>query len=64
MYSTKEYERVIMFTERKDRQFDNFVVTDGTASCLNDNLQYRQGRQSCQIDNLLFSVLLLKGRAD
>ena len=40
----------------KDCQFDNFVVTGCTISCHNDNLRCHQSRQSCQIDNLLFSV--------
>ena len=40
----------------KSRHFDNFVVTCGTVSCRNDNLRCHQGRQSCQIDDLLFSV--------
>ena len=39
-------------TEKKDRQFDNFVVTGGTVSCRNDNLWCHQSRQSCQIDDL------------
>ena len=42
----------------KDRQFDNVVVTGGTVSCHNDNLWCQQWRQSCQIDDLLFSVFL------
>ena len=42
----------------KDRQFDNVVVTGGTVSCHSDNLRCHQWRQSCQIDNLLFSVFL------
>ena len=42
----------------KDRQFDNVVVTGGTISCHNDNLWCHQWRQSCQIDDLLFSVFL------
>ena len=40
----------------KGRQFDNFVVISDTLSCHNDNLRCHQLRQSCQIDNLLFSV--------
>ena len=40
----------------KGCQFDNFVVTGGTVSCRNDNLQRHQWRQSSQIDDLLFSV--------
>ena len=40
----------------KDNQFDNFVITGGTVSCRNDNLQYHQWWQSCQIDDRLFSV--------
>ena len=40
----------------KCRRFDNFVVTGGTVSCRNDNLRCHKLRQSCQIDNLLFSV--------
>ena len=40
----------------KGRQFDNFVVTGGTVSCRHDNLRCHQWRQSCQIDDLLFSV--------
>ena len=43
--------------ETKYHQFDNFVVTGGTVSCHNDNLQCHQSQQSCQIDNLLFSVM-------
>ena len=39
----------------KCRQFDNFVVT---VSCHNDNLRCHQLRQSCQIDDLLFSMKL------
>ena len=42
----------------KDRQFDNVVVTGGTVSCHNDNLWCHHGRQSCEIDDLLFSVFL------
>ena len=37
------------------RQFDTFVVTGGTAGCRNNNVS-RQWRQSCQIDDLLFSM--------
>ena len=37
------------------RQFDNFVVTGG--SCHHDNLRCHQWRQSCRIDNLLFSAI-------
>ena len=40
----------------KGRQFDNFVVISDTLSCHNDNLRRHQLRQSCQIDNILFSV--------
>ena len=46
---------VAMMVKTKDRQFDDFVVTGGTVSC-NDNLRCHQLRQSCQIDDLLFSV--------
>ena len=42
----------------KDRQFDNVVITGGTVSCHKDNLWCPQWRQSCQIDDLLFSVFL------
>ena len=41
----------------KGRQFDNFAVTGDTVSCRNDNLRYRQWRQICQIDDLLFSMV-------
>ena len=41
----------------KDRQFDNFVMTGGIVSCRNNNLRCHQSRQSCQIDDQLFSVL-------
>ena len=40
------------------RQFDNFVVTGG--SCHHDNLRCHQWRQSCRIDNLLFSAIRIK----
>ena len=40
----------------KDRQFDKFVITGGTVSCPNDNLQCHQWWQSCQLDDLLFSL--------
>ena len=40
----------------KGRQFDDFVVAGGTLSCRNDNLRCHQWRQTCQIDDLLFSV--------
>ena len=43
--------------ETKGRQFDNFVATGGTVSCLNDNLRCHQWRQSCRIGDLSFSVL-------
>ena len=39
-------------------QFDNFVVTGGTVSCRNDNLRCHRWQQSCQIDDLLFSVIV------
>ena len=39
------------------RQFDNVVVTGGTVSYNKDNL-CPQWRQSCQIDDLMFSVFL------
>ena len=42
----------------KSRQFDIFVVTGGTISCHNDNLQRNQRQQNCQIDNPLFPMLL------
>ena len=42
--------------KQKGHQFDKFVVIGGTVSCCNDNLQYLQWWQSCQIDDLLFSV--------
>ena len=45
-----------MTLRTKDCQFDNLVITGGTVSCHNDNLQYHQSQQSCQIDDLLFSV--------
>ena len=41
----------------KSCQFDNFVVIGGTVSCRDDNLRCHQRRQSCQIDDILFSVL-------
>ena len=37
----------------KDRQFNNFVVTGGTASCHYSYLRCRQWRPSSQIDDLL-----------
>ena len=40
----------------KDWQFDNFVVTGGTVSCRNDTLRCQLWPQSCNIDDLLFSV--------
>ena len=40
----------------KDRQFDNFVVIGGTVSCHYDNSRCHQLRQSCRIDDLLFSA--------
>ena len=43
-------------TENKTSSVHNFVVIDGTVSCLNDNLRCHQWRQSCQVDYLLFSV--------
>ena len=42
--------------QKKDRQFDNFVVTDGIVNGRNANLRCHQWRQSCQIDDRLFSV--------
>ena len=39
----------------KDCQFDKFVIIGGTVSC-DDNLRCYQWRQSCQIDDRLFSV--------
>ena len=42
----------------KDRQFDNVVVTGGTVSYHKDNLCCPQWQQSCQIEDLLFSVFL------
>ena len=39
--------------------FKNFVVIVGTVSCHYDNLRCCNSRQSCQIDDLLFSVLLM-----
>ena len=33
-------------TENKDRQFDDFVVTDGTVGCRNDNLRWHKWRES------------------
>ena len=42
----------------KDPQFDNIVITGGTVSCHNDNLQCHQWGQSCQIDDLMFSVII------
>ena len=47
-------EGTITTLKTKDRQFDNFVVIDGTVSCHYDNLRCHQWRQSCQIDNLSF----------
>ena len=43
--------------KQEGRQFDNFVVTGVTVSCHCDNLRWHQWWQSCQIDNLLFSML-------
>ena len=40
----------------KGPQFEKFVITGGTVSCHYDNLRCRQWRQSCQINDLLFSV--------
>ena len=40
----------------KDHQLDNFVITGGTVSCRHDNLRCHQWRQSCQIDDLFFSM--------
>ena len=48
----------------KDRQFDNFVVTGGIVSCCYDNLRCHQSWQSCQIDDLLFSVKKTKQSAN
>ena len=42
--------------KKKCHQFDNFVVTSGTISCLYDNLRHHQWRQCCQTDDLSFSV--------
>ena len=50
------HDRVLGSLKTKDYQFDNFVVTGGTVSCHNDNLQCHQWWQSCQLDDLLFSV--------
>ena len=47
---------VIMTLKTKGRKFENFVFIGDTVSCRNDNLQYHQWQQSCQIDDLLFSV--------
>ena len=35
-------------------QLDNFVVTDGTVSCHNDDLQCHQLQQHCQNNNIYF----------
>ena len=43
----------------KDRQFNNFVVTGDTVCFHYDNLRCHQRQQSCQIDDLLFSVIKL-----
>ena len=48
--------KTISSLKTKYRQFDNFVVTDSTVSCCNDNLLCHQWQQSCQIDNLLFTT--------
>ena len=40
----------------KDWQFNNFVVTGGTVSCRNDTSRCQHWPQSCNIDDLLFSV--------
>ena len=40
----------------KDCQFDSFVVAGGTVSCHYDNLRCHQSRQSCPIDDRLFSM--------
>ena len=45
-----------LYTENKRSSIWQLVVTGGTVSCRNDNLRCHQWRQSCQIDNLLFSV--------
>ena len=46
-------------TENKNCQFDNSVVTGGTVSCHYDNLRCHQSQQSCQIDDLLFSLKII-----
>ena len=43
--------------KRKDRQFDNFVVPGGTLRCNYNNSRCQQWRQSCQIDDLVFSEM-------
>ena len=45
------------------RPTENFVVIGGTVSCRNDNLWCQQWRQSCQIDDLLFSVGAMKAKS-
>ena len=47
---------LISGSEKKYNQFDNFVVSDGTVSCRNDNLRCHKWHQSCQIGDILFSV--------
>ena len=43
-------------TENKRSSIWQIVITGGTVSCHNDNLRCHQWRQSCQIDDLLFST--------
>ena len=50
---------VTISLKTKACQFDNFVVTDGIVSCHDDNLWCHQWRQSCQIDDHLFSAFTI-----
>ena len=42
----------------KGHQFDNFVIIGGTVSCRNDNLRCHRWWESCQIDDIWFSVTI------
>ena len=54
------YMNTLSTLKTKDHPFYNFVITAGTVSCHYDNLLCCQWRQSCQIDDLLFSVTTTK----
>ena len=49
--------RLLLHIHWKLKSSIDFVVTGGTVSCHIDNLRCHQWWQSCQIDNLLFSVI-------